>query len=263
MIMKKPILYLLTFFFASALYVEAQEPKGPNILFMIGEREYFTDKSLNAFYQDQLKPLGYRATFIKAVSNEGEGRNDFPGLVEALKKADLLFVSVRRRAPKKAQLEALRQYLDSGKPLIGIRTTSHAFSLRGKPSPEGCEQWETFDPDVIGGNYNGHFGDTSFKVVTGPNKDHPILKGVNLTQSARLYRSAPLKKGTTTLLSSVAEKDQPSEPLAWTNHYGKNKAKIFYTSLGIVEDFKNPEFNKMMVNAVAWATNNQQPTTNN
>ena len=251
--MKKILLLIVTFCFVSPLLARAAEPSGPNILFLIGEREYFTEKSLTEFYQSDLKPLGYRATFIKAKSNEGPDRNDFPGLVEALKSADMLFVSARRRAPKKAQLDALRQYLDSGKPPMGIRTTSHAFSLNGKPVPEGCAVWDKFDPEVIGGNYNGHFNDDPFDVVDGPGKDHPIMKGVNLTKSARLYRSGPLKPGTKTLLVSVAKKGQPSEPLAWTHHYGKNKAKVFYTSLGIVEDFKNPAFRKLLVNATAWA----------
>lgn len=251
--MKKILTLFAALYLASPLSAGAAEPAGPHILFVIGEREYFTEKSLTEFYNSDLKPLGYRATFIKAKSNEGPGRNDFPGLEKALESADLLFISARRRAPKKAQLDAIRQYLDAGKPLIGIRTTSHAFSLRGKPVPEGCAVWDDFDPVVLGGNYNGHFNDDPFDIVPGSAKDHPILEGVNLSQSARLYRSGPLKPGTTPLLVSVAEKDQASEPLAWTNHYGKNKSKVFYTSLGIVEDFANPAFRKLLVNAVAWA----------
>ncbi|NOX99055.1 MAG: ThuA domain-containing protein [Verrucomicrobia bacterium] len=251
--MKKLPILIAALCFVSPLLATAAETTGPNILFLIGEREYFTEKSLTEFYQNDLKPLGYRATFITAKSNEGPDRNDFPGLIEALKSTDILFVSARRRAPKKNQLNAIRKYLDSGKPLMGIRTTSHAFSLNGKPVPDGCAVWENFDPEVIGGNYNGHFNDDPFDIVTGAGKDHAILKGVKLTKSARLYRSGPLKAGTTTLLVSVAKKDQPSEPLAWTHHYGKNKAKVFYTSMGIVEDFKNPNFRKLLINAVAWA----------
>lgn len=255
--MKK--LLVLTLLLFAPLLTEAAEPEqkeatAPNILFLIGEREYFTEKSLRDFYQKDLKKLGYTATFIKAKSDEGPDRNDFPGLLEAIPSADILFVSARRRAPKKAQLEAIRRHLDSGKALLGIRTTSHAFSLRGKPTPEGCSVWENFDSKVIGGNYNGHFNDDPFDIVPGPGKNHPILKGVKLTQSARLYRSGPLKSGTTNLLVSVAKKDQPSEPLAWTHHYGNNQAKVFYTSLGIVEDFKNPAFRKLLTNAVAWAS---------
>ncbi len=250
----KKLLLILALCLTCPLIAKTAEPKKTNILFLIGEREYFTEKSLNDFYQKDLKPLGYTATFIKAKSDEGPDRNNFPGLIKAMQNTDILFVSARRRAPKKEQLNAIRNFLDSGKPLLGIRTTSHAFSLRGKPTPEGCAVWDDFDAVVLGGNYNGHFNDDPFDIVTGPAKDHPILKGVDLKHSARLYRSAPLKAGTSTLLISVAKKDQPSEPLAWTHHYGKNQAKVFYTSLGIVEDFRNPSFRKLLTNALAWAS---------
>lgn len=252
--MKKITILLAALCLAIPSLAGAADPTGPKILFVTGEREYFTEKSLTGFYQNDLKPLAYRAAFIRAKSNEGPERNDFPGLVSALKSADLLFVSVRRRAPKKAQLDALRQYLDSGKPLIGIRTTSHAFSLGGKPVPDGCAVWEDFDPVVLGGNYHGHFNDDPFEIAIGPARNHPILAGVNLAKSARLYRSGPLKPTTTTLLVSVAKKGQAAEPLAWTHSYGSNKTKVFYTSLGIAEDFENPAFRKLLVNAVAWAT---------
>lgn len=255
-LMKKLLLLILCISLIAPTLLKAADPidHKKHILFLIGEREYFTGKSLSEYFQNDLKKLGYTATFIKAKSDKGPDRNDFPGLLRSLPSADILFVSARRRAPKKAQLDAIRHHLDAGKPLIGIRTTSHAFSLRGKPTPEGCAVWENFDPEVLGGNYNGHFNDDPFEVVTAEEKNHPILNGVNLTKSDRLYRSAPLKKGTTALLMSVAKKDQPSEPLAWTHHYGKNKAPVFYTSLGIDEDFQNPAFRKLLSNAIAWIT---------
>lgn len=254
--MKNILLSIISFCLITPAFLTAAEPAAPkkHILFLIGEREYFTHRSLTAFYKSELKPLGYSATFIKAKADEGPDRNDFPGLLEAIPSADILFVSVRRRAPKKAQLDAIRQHLEAGKALLGIRTTSHAFSLNGKPTPAGCAVWKNFDPEVLGGNYNGHFNDDPFDIVLGSGKDHAILNGVKLTKSARLYRSGPLKSGTTPLLVSVAKKDQPSEPLAWIHHYGKNKSPVFYTSLGIVEDFQNPAFRKLLSNAIAWTT---------
>ena len=48
--------------------------------------------------------------------------------VAALREADVLFLSVRRRTPPQEQLEAVRAHLDAGKPLVGIRTACHAFS---------------------------------------------------------------------------------------------------------------------------------------
>ena len=64
----------------------------PHILFLIGESEYQTEETLPAFARAELEPLGFETTFI-APSKDNP--NHFPGL-EALKQADLLFLSVRR-----------------------------------------------------------------------------------------------------------------------------------------------------------------------
>ena len=81
---------------------------------------------------------------------------------------------------------------------------------------------------------------------------HPILKGVELPllSNGSLYRASPLAAGTTLLLVGTIP-DQDPEPVAWTNRY-KN-SRVFYTSLGHPDDFANPQFRKMLVNAVFWA----------
>lgn len=225
---------------------------GPHIVFMIGEREYGTVETLPEFFKTELAPKGFTADFITAPT-EGEGRNDFPGLEEALAKADLVVVSVRRRAPKTSQLHALRAYLDAGKPLIGLRTASHAFHLRGEAPPEGHALWESFDPEVLGGNYHDHYGDESFVISTADGAGNsPLLKGVDLKPSSRLYRSGPLAKSATPLLIGTLE-GNPPEPVAWTNRYGPKNAKVFHTSLGAREDFDQPGFRQLLANAVNWA----------
>jgi type 1 glutamine amidotransferase len=83
---------------------------------------------------------------------------------------------------------------------------------------------------------------------------HPIVKGVSvdqLTSTSSLYKVSPLQPGTTPLLMGAIP-DQPAEPIAWTHVYGSNRAKIFYTSLGHPEDFKNAEFRRLLLNAVTW-----------
>ena len=63
-------------------------------------------------------------------------------------------------------MDAVRAHLDAGKPVIGIRTTCHAFHLRGKKAPKGHDLWERFDPDVLGGNYTGHYGDDVYQIAS-------------------------------------------------------------------------------------------------
>lgn len=230
----------------------AADPK--RIVFMIGEDEYKTWETLPEFAQKDLTARGYQSKIIHA---DPQDKNNFPGLIDALKDADLLFLSVRRRTPRKEQLDAVRAFLKSGKPLVGIRTASHAFALRPKDkiTDPKLDHWQNFDPEVLGGHYSGHHGKDKVAVALAPGAEkHAIFKGVatdKLVGSGGLYKVSPLESDTTPLLiGTIAQ--QPPEPVAWTRLNGEKKARIFYTSLGHAEDFANPEFRKFLTNAVAW-----------
>jgi type 1 glutamine amidotransferase len=149
--------------------------------------------------------------------------------------------------------------MDSGKPLIGLRTASHAFDTRGK-APQGYGEWPDLDPKVLGGSYHGHHGRGPKCTVTlaAGAGAHPILAGVKLpfTSDGSLYEVRPLAKSTKPLLIGTIPDKEP-EPVAWTNRYGRSR--IFYTSLGHPDDFRNEHFRKFLVNAVFWAMNKPLP----
>src|SRR4029078_4761439 len=128
----------------------------PHIVFMIGEDEYHTWETLPEFARRELESRGYRITTIQ---QDRADKNNFPGLVDALRSADLLFVSVRRRTPPIDQLNAVRAHLAAGRPLVGIRTACHAFALRPTDPPAGPKQgvWQRFDTEVLGGHYTNHY----------------------------------------------------------------------------------------------------------
>src|SRR5262249_38550573 len=150
-------------------------------VFVIGENEYQTEKTLPDFARRELEPLGLRCTFVYA---DTKNHNEFTGL-EAIKSADLVVLSVRRRALPENQLALIRQYLEEGKPLVGIRTASHAFDP--KPPDQGAS-WPTFDLDVFGAKYLGHYankppqGTATFIRVASENSKHPILTGMESVQ---------------------------------------------------------------------------------
>jgi type 1 glutamine amidotransferase/nicotinamidase-related amidase len=236
----------------SNAFVHATD-KRPHLVFIIGEDEYKTERTLPAFAEGELRD--YRWTYVLA---DNKDRNNFPDL-EALSSADLVVLSVRRRTLPAAQLALIRKYLDSGKPLIGIRTASHAFSLRHGPPPDGHVAWPEFDQQVLGGNYQGHHsngGPSSAKTLVSiaPSaKDHPILAGCSadeLSFSTSLYKNTPLVKGTTVLLIGHVDNIKQSEPVAWTY---ERSGRVFYTSLGGDDDFQNASFRIMLKNAIRWA----------
>jgi type 1 glutamine amidotransferase len=228
------------------------EDKRPTVAFLVAEDEYKTEESLPAFAARHLGKE-FRTAFIFGSETD---RNDLPGL-DALESADVLFVSVRRRVLPGAQLERIRKFVAAGKPVVGIRTASHAFSLRpGMPIPENLEAWPTFDPEVLGGHYTGHHGPSPAVAVTIADgaAEHPILAGVDLAQltgRGTLYQVSPLSVSARPLLIGTIP-DQSPEPIAWTN-IDKNGGRVFYTSLGHVDDFQQEPFNRLLANALRWA----------
>jgi type 1 glutamine amidotransferase len=227
------------------------------VVIMIGEDEYKTWETLPVFAEKELTPLGYAVRIVQA---DPADKHSFPGLVEALKEADLLVLSVRRRSPPKDQLAAVRRHLEAGKSLVAIRTSSHAFSVRGADQealakhPERAE-WPEFDRDVLGGNYTGHHGTgpTTWTFPAPGGTQHPMFNsGVGIwTSVASLYKTGPLLADTQILLFGRIP-DQPLEPLAWTRFYGERRARVFYTSLGHESDFTQEPFRRLLISAVAW-----------
>ncbi len=230
----------------------------PTMVMVIGESEYHTWETLPAFATDTLLKAGLRIEYVTATT-----RNDdyhFMGY-RAITGADLVLVSARRRAMPHEMAVMLKQHVESGKPVVGIRTASHAFSVRGsdrsKLGQAGLEDWPEFDSEVLGGNYTGHHpaGPVTIVRVVQEAADHPVLKGVALeswSSPASLYKTSPLKPGATVLLTGQIAGEQ-AEPIAWVRSAGPRQSRVFYTSLGHPEDFRSSSFRRMLRNGILWA----------
>ena len=222
----------------------------PHVVMLIAEREYETQQSLKRFSEDREK--AYRFTVVAA---DPKDRNRLVGL-DNLRDADLMLVSVRRRTLPTEQLAVIRDFILQGKPVIGIRTASHAFSLRNKKPPEGRTDWQDFDQVVFGGNYTNHHGnDLQVKIsLADTGSKHPIVKGIDGNKqyfsSASLYRVSPLMQGAKVLMRGQV-KGHPAEPIAWT-YRRADGGKSFYTSLGNTEDFQGLLLPALLENALVW-----------
>jgi nicotinamidase-related amidase/type 1 glutamine amidotransferase len=225
--------------------------KRPHLVLILAEPEYQTDRTVPEF---ALKHLGKDFRVI-CVYGSATDAHALPG-IEILKDADIALISVRRRALPEKQMDIIREFVNKGKPLVGIRTASHSFSLRGSKPPEGCATWETFDADVFGGHYTNHHGDgpkVDIQAAEGSAR-HPILEGVDVAQlrgNGSLYKVSPLAPAAKPLLiGSIPSK--PAEPVLWV-HATKAGGRVVYTSLGHPDDFRDPAFNRLLSNAVHWA----------
>jgi type 1 glutamine amidotransferase len=244
--------------------------KRPRVVFVIAENEYDADRTLPEFARELQTRYNFVCEYALGVSKAdvAEERNNIAGM-EALMSADLAVVFVRRRALPAEQMKCLRDYIENGKPLIGLRTASHAFALRGQKPEAGFVDWPEFDPEVLGGNYHGHHGN---KAENGPQtyvwvesgmESHPVLTGVPMGEfkvRSWLYKTLPLSKTTTTLMMGRVDDRKPHEPVAWTNTHS-GAGRVFYTSLGHPDDFKLPAFRRLLINAVFWALNKPVPKT--
>jgi len=236
-----PMKYLTRFvFIATGLFLcpanlPAAETK-PHIVLLSGESLYGSATTLPKFAKQLEQQHGYRCT---TIVREGEHR--FPSL-DALGQADLVILFARRMQLPAGQLGQVKRYVESGKPVIGLRTASHAI-----------QNWLEFDKLVLGGNYHGHHKNnlSGTATVVSAAKGHPILSGVagKFKMRGSLYKNAPLAKAAKPLLTGSVE-GHPAEPVAWTHSYKGNRT--FYTSLGHATDFANPNFTKLVTNAIAW-----------
>ena len=221
--------------------------KRPHLVMLIAEDEYLTEETLPKFAVSHLG-RDFRVTTVFGSDQE---RNSIPG-IEAVNDADVLLVSIRRRVLPSADMKIVRDFVESGKPVIGIRTASHAFSLRNKKPPEGFADWPEFDAQVFGGNYHGHHGNNLKSTVSPEAVDSPVLAGVNASaQGGSLYQTSPLAKGTTVLTTGTIE-GLPSEPVSWT-FQRQDGGRSFYSSMGHVRDFENSNFTRLLYQGICWA----------
>ena len=211
----------------------------PHLAILIAEDEYETAKTLPLFAATHLQPL----LRVSIIHGDSKDRTSIPG-IEAMDDADGLLVSVRRRPLRSSDLERIRAFVKAGRPVIGIRTASHAFSLRDGKPVDGLDQWPEFDAYAFGGNYSNHYGN-EFRPTVRKAGDDPATLFIS---QGSLYCVAPLKPGTRTLLNGKIE-GKPEEPIAWT-HVRADGGSSFYTSLGHSSDFTEPAFQELLVNAV-------------
>jgi type 1 glutamine amidotransferase len=138
------------------------------------------------------------------------------------------------------QLELVKKYCLAGRPIVGLRTASHAF-----------QKWLELDHLILGGDYRGHYGSgsvTKVGIASGAS-EHPILKGVEpFETTSKLYKNPHPAEDTKLLLTGSIP--DHTEPVAWTRKY--RDGRLFYTSLGGPEDFKNKVFQTLLVNAIFW-----------
>ena len=259
--------------------------RGKNIVLISDDEEYRSEESLPQKAKILSTNNGFRCTVLFAI-NPKDGTIDpnqldnIPGL-EALDSADPMVILTRFRDLPDDQLKHIVDYVESGKPIVGIRTATHAFQVRTSTiyaryswnSPNGG-----FGRMVLGETWIKHHGKQSTVGVLNPKEiDSPILRGIRdgelWSKTDVSEAKVPLPGDRKTLVfgevfSGMDPKDSlvaralndPMMPIAWTKTYtgdaGKS-ARVFATTLSASEDLLT-EANRRLVNACYWALGLEQ-----
>lgn len=254
--------------------------KGKHIVFVSGDEEYRSEEALPQLAKILDKNHGFRCTVLFAIDKDGATINpqvtdNIPGL-EALKTADLMVIFTRFRNLPNEQMKHVVDYVNAGKPIVGLRTATHAFNLKNSQYQD--YHWQTkdggFGRKILGETWvahHGHHGKEGTRGRFAPGQaKHPILKGIKdgeIFGTTDVYTvklplpgdSKPLVMGevTETLKDDskavAGAKNNPMMPVAWTKTYGDKHARVFTTTMGASEDLQWEATRRMVVNGCLWA----------
>ncbi len=262
--------------------------KGKQIVLVSGDEEYRSEEGLPQLGKILAKRHGFTCTVLFALDEGGEinpnnGKN-IPGL-EALNGADLMIILTRFRDLPDDQMKHIDDYLKSGRPVIGMRTSTHAFNVRGKDRTYAHygngyngdkKEWKGgFGRLVLGEKWISHHGahkrESTRGLIAEDMRNHPIVRGCDhIWGDTDVYGvrlplpgdSKPLVYGQ--VLKGMSPDDVPVEgkkndpimPVAWIKSYkipGGKPGQSMNTTMGSSTDLANADLRRLIVNSTYWA----------
>jgi hypothetical protein len=262
--------------------------KGRHIVLIAAEQEYRSEQSMPMLAKILSTHHGFDCTVLFGVNEKGEvdptmpvypekGKESefkphhIPGL-EHLASADLVIFLTRLLTLPMNERELIVKYIDSGKPVIALRTANHGF--RGELPYKINGKLVRWGEDVLGGTFLNHHGrwmaDSTRGTIVEAQKNHPVLAGVtDIWGNSDVYRT--YKEGTSLPTNCTAlvwgqplmgrqPTDPPNEkleplPVAWVKTWetssGKS-ARVFHTTMGSGTDLKNAGLRRLIINAAYW-----------
>ncbi len=254
--------------------------KGKRVVLLAGDEEYRSEEALPMLGKLLSQRHGFTCTVLfsidKATGEISPNTSDNEPGMEALGKADLVITSLRFRRWPDEQFKHFADYVKAGKPLIGLRTSTHAFSgLKGEYSA-----FNAFGKKVYGEGWVNHWGghkrEATRGVIEPSAKDNALLRGVSdIFGGTDVYEAYPsadsqiLVRGI--VLKGMNPGDAPADykkkratdkqeqgvndpamPIVWTrvneNEFGKGN-KVLCTTMGAATDLENEGLRRLVVNA--------------
>ncbi|CAN5706974.1 ThuA domain-containing protein [soil metagenome] len=265
-------------------WVEYEGGEGPgqgkHVVLISGDEEYRSEEALPQLAKILSEHHGFRCTVLFAIDPETgeidpENRHNIPGL-DKLSSADLMIIATRFRDLPDEQMEPIVEYVESGKPILGMRTATHAFNIPQDHTyarySYNSKEWDGgFGRQVLGETWISHHGrhkvESTRGIVAGDAEDHPIARGIedgDIWGPTDVYGvTLPLPGDSKPIILGQVltgmnpddpplegEKNDPMMPIGWTKTY--KDARVFTTTMGSSTDLDSEGVRRMIVNAVYW-----------
>ena len=269
---------------------QAGPGKGKHIVLLAGDEEYRSEEALPQLAKILSQRHGFKCTVLFSINKTtGEidpntGDNE-PGM-EAVDGADLVITSLRYRHWPDEQMKHFADYIAAGKPVIGLRTSTHSFNgVKGVYA-----DYNNYGKKVLGEQWVSHWGNHKKEATRGlimaSEDSNPILRGVeNIFGDTDVYEAYPPDSATVLVLGQVLKgmnpTDEPADykkkrandkaeqgvneppmPVVWTrvNDSDLGKAnKSLCTTMGSATDLQNEGLRRLIVNAAYVFTGLEAP----
>lgn len=259
--------------------------KGKHIVLLAADDEYRSEESMPMMAKILSQRYGFKTTVLFAIDPENGNvvpnyQNNIPNL-KALETADLMIMLIRFRELPDEQTKYIDDFLRTGKPIIGLRTSTHPFAYQKNPgSPYAkwdwkskAEGWERgFGQKIFGETWVAHHGihgtEGTRGLISGPerNADHPVLRGVtDIWGPSDVYTIKNLPETANVLVygqstqalspDSAPNLDKAIMPIAWTIPYqieGGKPGTSFVSTMGASLDFQSEDLRRLVSNAAFW-----------
>jgi len=256
-----------------------EKSNGKHIVLISGDEEYRSEEVVPMLGQILSQHHGFRCTVLFAINPETkeidpDNQKNIPG-ISKIENADLIIMSLRFRNLPDADMEFFDNYLKSGRPIIGLRTSTHAFRMSKESKFNNysfnSKEWKGgFGQQILGDTWINHHGahkkESTRGVVEQANAGHIVMKGVkdvwgdtdvygirNLSDDAKILLYGEVLKGMKPTDEPVdGKKNDPMMPVAWLKPYevqGGQSGMAFCTTMGSSTDFANEGLRRLIVNA--------------
>ncbi|MCX6926613.1 MAG: hypothetical protein NT154_25905 [Verrucomicrobia bacterium] len=254
--------------------------QGKHIAFVCGEWEYRCEESLPMLARILAQRHGFKTSVLFSI-NPKDGtvdpsvKTNIPGM-SMLKNADMMVVFAMDLELPDAQMKHFVEFVQSGKPVLGIRCTLLSFRYENnKNSPFAAYDFRTpeggYATALFGESWKGHYGthgkESTRGLRAGMNEADPILRGVyDVWGPTDVYRVTQLPPDAKVflygqVLTGMKPDDPPNwqkaiMPMVWTREIKRNSgqvSRVVMSTIGAAPDMESEDLRRLYVNTIYWA----------